>query len=296
MIEYGYHLVAFIDILGQKESFKENGQYLDEIETYFDNPEELKKKFAKAHAETVVSIERLRKQFKDFFNAYTQKHSEPTLIPPDKINQFKKMREAEVDLQVFSDCILAISSLKKDEYFSHAINSVFGVLMACGGMLLASLSVGKPFRAGIEIGLGTKFEGVYGPVLFRAYELESSVAQYPRIVIGDGLLNFLYNLSDRHPQFEGQIKEDIEWCKLMADTCLKMIVKDVDGIYIFDYLGEEATKGVREQEGKDFMKRCYDDAKRFVEKEYKKHVDSKDEKLSKRYAMLNQYFNARKIE
>lgn len=294
MIEYNFYLVAFIDILGQKESFKEQGKYIDlNLKSLSDDL--FQEKLINAHKETAVTIENLRKGFKGFFDAYTANEEPKVSIPKEKIEQFKKMRQAEIDLQVFSDCILASCVLKPSgEYYSNIINSVHGVLMACCAMLFTSLSVRKPFRAGIEIGLATKMSNneIYGPALFRAYELESRTAQYPRVVVGDELINFLVNLSKKHPQLKNQTKEDLEWCKLIADNCLKMIVVDIDGISILDYLGQESIHAVKDGLDEDIIKRGYANALKFIEEEYKKWKDIKDQKMAQRYDALRRYYRA----
>lgn len=60
----------------------------------------------------------------------------------------------------------------------------------------------KAFRAGVEVGLGTELDNgeIYGPVLYKAYELESKVAEYPRIVVGKELINYLTTLVNAHEQ------------------------------------------------------------------------------------------------
>ena len=80
-------------------------------------------------------------------------------------------------------------------------------------------------------------------MIFGTYELESKVAEYPRIVIGQERINYLTQLTNGHKQLPEQDKEDIDLCKLMATRCLKMIVQDLDGVPILDYLGKEFFQG-----------------------------------------------------
>ena len=79
-IEYEYYCVAFIDMLGQKEAFLENGKYLDTIEENLSKLNELKKKLATAHNKTFAAIVGMRKQFQSFFSAYTNIASKPSAI------------------------------------------------------------------------------------------------------------------------------------------------------------------------------------------------------------------------
>lgn len=238
-INYYYYLVAFVDVLGQKEAFRDlENQPLED-----NHP-----KLIEAHKQTVLFIETLRNGFQDFFNAYTVEKEPSVKVASEKMEQFKAMLKSNLKHQRFSDCIQAYACLHTDEYHSNAINGVFGVLLACGSMLLLSLAMKKAFRAGVEVGLGTELDNgeIYGPVLYKAYELENKVAEYPRIVIGQELINYLTNLANKHQQLPEQTKEDVELYKLIATNCLKMVVQDLDGVLILDYLGNEFMKSINE--------------------------------------------------
>lgn len=238
-INYYFYLLAFIDVLGQKEVFQEL-----ENEPLSDNHPKL----IEAHKQTALFVDKLRSGFKDFFDAYTADKEPSVKVPSEKME--------------------AYVCLHTDQYHSNAINGVFGALLACGGMLLLSLASKKAFRAGIEVGLGTELGngGIYGPVLYKAYELEHKVAECPRIVIGQELINYLGQLANSHQQMEEQVKEDVELCKLMATNCLKMIVRDLDGVPILDYLGDEFMRSINEnpERAKEY-RNVFDLALQFVE-------------------------------
>lgn len=287
---YCYYLVAFIDVLGQKEAF-------EGIKDLPKNEEE-KQKLIKAHSETAIFIEELRDWFDDYFNAYTKERESQFKVPEAKKEQFDEMSKSILKHTRFSDCIQAFVSLQSEKYHSPCINGVFGVLGACGGMLLLSLARKKPFRAGIDIGIATELttNEVYGPGFFNAYALESKIAQHPRIIIGDNLINYLMDLSRKIQQLPNQAPEDIELCKIMADSCLKMIIKDLDGYYILDYLGNKFIDnftGHLSEDEKESMSETFKLAFNFVEEEYKKRRDARDEKLATRYFMLYNYFKAK---
>lgn len=287
---YCYYLVAFIDVLGQREAF-------EGINDLPKNEEE-KQKLIKAHSETAIFIEELRGWFDDYFNAYTEERESQFKVPEGKKEQFDAMRKSILKHTRFSDCIQAFVPLQSETYHSPCINGVFGVLGACGGMLLLSLAKKKPFRAGVDIGIATELttNEVYGPGFFNAYALESKIAQYPRIVIGDNLINYLMNLSHEVQQLPNQTIEDIKLCKVMADNCLKMIVRDLDGYYILDYLGgyffDSFTKHLPANE-KGSNLRIFKLAFDFIEGEYKKQRNARDKKLAARYFMLYNYFKAK---
>ncbi|MCK4308239.1 hypothetical protein KAW50_08450 [candidate division WOR-3 bacterium] len=284
-LNWCYYLVAFIDVLGQKEAFREIN--------HLPSNEEEKKRFGKVYEETVLFVGKLRGWFKDYFNTCTKEREAQVKVPESKKEEFDEMRKVILKYKSFSDCIQAFVPLQSDKYHSPCINGIFGVLGACGGMLLLSLSKNKSFRAGIDIGIGTELNTgeVYGPGFFSAYTLESKIAQYPRIVIGDQLINYLMNLSNKVQQSPNQTTENIEYCKDIADICLKMIVKDLDGCSILDYLGNKFRENFKSSSDAEVFK----DAFKFVETEYKKRKESKDSKLALRYFLLYNYFKDRAV-
>jgi hypothetical protein len=280
------YLVASVDVLGQKEAFKD----MQAIPT----DEESKKKFRKAHEKTVLFIEAFRVGFRNYFDMYSEDSESIVKVPEEKRGKFEEIRKSlTIKYQFFSDSMLASIPLQTEKYQSNAINGVYGILGACGGMLLLSLSEKKAFRVGIDVGPGTELKDgdIYGPALVRAYKLESEVAKYPRIVIGSEFLNYLLNLSHKTEQFPGQDEEDKEICKNMADLCLSMIVKDLDGVLILDYLGEEFRNKILKKidSAKEIFGKAYD----FVKKEYEQKRESGERKLALRYYLLHNYFRAK---
>jgi hypothetical protein len=286
-INYYFYLLAFIDVLGQKEAFRSI-----ENQPLTDNHPQL----IEAHKQTVFFIETLRNGFKDFFDAYTTDKEPSVKVPTEKMDQFKAMLKSNLKHQRFSDSIQAYVCLHTDKYHSNAINGVFGTLLACGSMLLLSLGMKKAFRAGIEVGLGTELDNgeIYGPVLYKAYELESKIAEYPRIVVGRELINYLTTLANAHEQVPRQTKEDIDLCKLMATNCLKMIVRDLDGVPILDYLGAEFLQSINEnsERAKEYES-VFRLALAFVESEYSRRKQAGDKKLALRYYLLLNYLKAK---
>lgn len=280
------YLVASVDVLGQKESFKN----MQAIPT----DDESKKKFIKGHEEAALFIEAFRVGFSNYFDTYSEDIESIVKVPEEKREKFEEMRKSlKIKYQFFSDSMLAAIPFQTEKYHSNVISCVYGILGACGGMLLLSLSEKKAFRAGIDVGPGTELKDgdIYGPALARAYELENEVAKYPRIVIGSDFLNYLLNLSYKTEQFPGQDEEDKEICKNMADLCLGMMVKDLDGVLILDYLGEEFWNKVLKKI--DASKEIFDKAFNFVKKEYKQKRESGMRKLALRYYLLHNYFRAK---
>lgn len=285
-----YYLVASVDVLGQQEALKD-------IEAIPTN-EESKNIFIEAHGQTILFIEAFREGFRNYFDTYSEDSESIVEVPEEKRTKFEKIRKSlKIKYQFFSDSMLVYIPLQAEKYQSNAVNSVYGILGACGGMLLLSLSEEKAFRVGIDVGLGTELKNgdVYGPALIRAYKLESEVAKYPRIVVGPEFLNYLLNLSHKCEQFPGQDEKDKEICKKMADLCLSMIVKDYDGQPILDYLGKEYRNRIFKKidPSEKIIGKAYD----FVKKEYEKRraseVDKENRRIALKYNLLLDYFKAK---
>ena len=290
---YYNYLVAFVDVLGQKEAFS----CINSIPI---NPEE-KQKLIEAHKQTVGYIEILRKSFHDYFKIYTEKEESKLPVPADKKEHFDNMRKAIIKHTRFSDCIQLYVPLgleNDSKYYSPKINGIFGVFGACGGILLTSLAVKKPFRVGIDVGIATELDTneVYGPAFFNAYKLEHDIAKYPRIVVGENLMKYLYDLSKGIIKSDKQIKEDIEYCRLTANNCLRMIAKDSDGVLILDYLGKtfyntminNLPEGPKQDVNNNIL-----NAFKFIESAYNKFKADRDSKLEEKYLLLYNYFKER---
>jgi len=285
---YCNYVVTFIDVLGQKNEFKG----INSIPA----DEESEKKLKMAHKETVIFIETFRKCFSDIFKTYIEDKKPKVKVPEDKKEKFNELRRVVLKHKRFSDSIQAFVPLETEKFHLNAVNGVFGILAACGGMMLITLSQGKAFRAGIDLGLGTELSNgeVYGPALFKAYELEDNVAEYPRIVIGDDFIGYLGSLLQKQKQCDDQDEEDIEACQKMASICRNMIVTDLDGRWILDYLGKEFREKVLDK--MQMFEEAFENAFKFVESEFVRRQRKRDSKLAKRYFLLYTYFKARRAE
>jgi len=166
--------------------------------------------------------------------------------------------------------------------------------MAYGGMALFALSQGKALRGAIDIGLGTKLSNgeVYGSVSLDVYELESKAAQYPRIVIGHGVIDFLQRFVNKaNPSLASKTDKDIEVCVGMKENLLKMLVYDFDKVVILDYLGETLrTSLTNTEDAKNCFPALINNAVKFIETEYAKRMNANRMELGKKYGYLLNYF------
>lgn len=202
----------------------------------------------------------------------------------------------KIKVSFFSDSFIIGVPLGEEIYSSskHApiIEEIFHLFKTCGFIFLLSLAHKRTLRAGIDIGGGLELENdeIFGPALIKAYKLEKNEAIYPRIIIGNSLMNYLGQQKLGNKSTDNQPVEDIQKCQSGAIDCLKLISKDKD-YYILDYLNEEFINMWRES-GYDFVdikKKAYD----FVEL-YLNTIKS-DLDLKKKYTYLLGYMKEKLI-
>lgn len=270
-LEMNYYLVAFIDVLGQQNALQKMNRLPDQT-----NEEEMLK-FRTAIKNTVGNIYSFRDFFKKYFDSYNQKN--------DKSPFANIFTSNDIKFQRFSDCFIMFSSLKS-EINKASVQNVFSVVASCASVFLLWLSMGRPLRGAIEVGTGLEIyeNEIYGYVLSEAYRLESKVAQYPRIVIGHNLVNYLMmtKLTKENDIYS-------EFNRGMASCCLDMIVQDVDGHPIVDYLGEGFKKYVAKDIIDEIPIKAYD----FLVKQSERYQKERNTNLAFRYNLLRDYFEAR---
>ena len=278
-LNLGYYALAFIDLLGQQESLRNihtlpNPNDHQEMETM---KEHLRK--------TYGAVTRMRKFFNNAFEGYARKQRDLSGLTPAQNKEFKTFTNNPIKFQSFSDSMIIYMSLSTDTA-KLPVRGIYGILGAVATTFMCCLAAGHPIRGGIDVGLGmdiTKNE-IYGPALSRAHTLESRIADYPRIVVGKDLIQYLKDLTGQAP---GDVTTDME--KMMAEKCIKCLAIDVDGHPFIDYLGESYRLLFGETIDATVIKKAYDQVITCCIKFSK----DKDSKLAFRYTILRNYFEAR---
>lgn len=267
-----YYLVAFIDLLGQQEAMQKFSGL-----PALDDKEQMEK-FRLAVKDTFGVIDKFHDSFKNYFNSYSKREGK-------SLNLLLDQTSNNIKFQRFSDGLVIFVSLR-DDADKTPIGNVYGVLAACASMFLLWLSINQPLRGGIEVGLGSEVNEneIYGPAVSEAYNLETKVAQYPRVVVGKELINYL-RLSQSSSKADIHSKISKETAKL----CLDMLAIDVDGYPIVDYLG----RGFKNSVAKNLIDDVPSNAYKFILEQCEKWRTQKNTKLAFRYALLKDYFDAR---
>jgi membrane protein implicated in regulation of membrane protease activity len=271
--DLGYHLVAFLDVQGQRERFRE--LQLPK------NPEETAA-VAEVLRQTAGFVLELRQAFDEQFERF-----EAGATSMMKRHTQQPVRPKFVG---FSDSFIASVPLRNDSGDLLPIVRVFSALSAAAVVMLICLASKHPLRGGIDVGLATEIgpQEIYGAALESAYLLESEEAGYPRIVVGDELWRYF---SGELAKFRGQTTAVAQALAAITQRMMGLIATDTDGKRILDYLGQTMVQHAGPGGGqKDVLvRRAYD----FVLAEQKRIVGAKNSKLIPRYEAFRGYVESR---
>jgi hypothetical protein len=225
---YGFYCLAFLDVLGQRRKLRQLPRLPKQDE-----------ETRKLLAETAGYVLRLRKHLSDTFEEY-RKPTPPLAGLPDDAQARILAARGSVQYRGFSDSFIMAISFRGDvEQFGPVIG-IYGCLAACCMLHLLALSYKRPIRGGIDVGPGLDLtdDEVYGPVLESAHFLESQVADYPRLVVGEELSNYLNEIE----------KQSVAATPLgrlapkFASICKQLITVDSDGFQMLDFLGKRMVE------------------------------------------------------
>jgi len=267
-LQLGYHLVAFLDVLGQRDRFREL-------------------RIPKTADETAAVAEVLR-QTAGFVTEQREIFAKQFVIFESALTKVQgPVRPKFVGL---SDSFVSSVPLRNPAGDLAAVVSVFSALSAAAVVLLTALSAKHPLRGGIDVGLATEIapQEIYGTALERAYLLESREAGSPRILIGHELWNYL---EVALANFKMQTTPEAKSIVAVITKIMELITIDSDGKRVLDYLGQVmvAHAGPGSVIGKKMVKPAYE----FVLSEEKRVDLAGNAKLVTRYKALRRYFESR---
>jgi len=274
----GFHVIAFLDLLGQQDVLR-NITALPNIENEVE-VEAFKQKISELYAPLYA----LRSFFKAGIDAFINGGIDTTVLTNPQQELLRKLRSSPISYRYFSDSLIVNVPFRNDvEQFP--CRAIFGVLAASAQTFLSCLSKGWALRGGIELGLAMDIDDneIYGPAIARAYTLESKVAQYPRIVIGEEIVRYLYEVA-RH---KASTHEESAHGQL-AQRSLRLFAVDDDGQTFIDYLNDEMKCLM----SKEMVQNAYN----FIIQESIKYKECKNSKLGFRYTLLRNYFESRITE
>jgi hypothetical protein len=262
--QLGYHLAVFLDVQGQREKFK--GLRLPKTSDEHAAVQ-------KVLNDTVGFVLGLRTTFRKNFEAFEagisgkKGHLQPRFVG-------------------FSDSFVVSVPLAPVNGDMEPLVRIFSALSSASTIMMTAFASKHSVRGGIEVGLGVGIgpEEIYGTALGDAYELESKIAKYPRVLIGNTFWDYLCSVRK-------------EFGNSKSNTLCAMVQKIMDltaeenGERYLDYLGEVMSKLARPGEAKIMVQPGYD----FIVAEHGKFVAAKNEKLAERYQKLRVYYESRLV-
>ena len=278
VIAFNY-CVSFLDLLGQRQAL--HGQGL--LPTL--GSEEEKQAFDQAIKDTIGPIQRLQISAEAMMRAALGPHKNSPFrssLAPELQREWGEMQRTHVTTQRWSDGLMLYVCLG-DTDVKCPVKGTFNVFALAGGLCFIGLASHCPIRGGIDIAWAVELHKgeLYGAAVARAYELESECAQYPRIVVGPRVVDYMKAQKantgqDRFSRFNGAL----------ADVCLSMLTLDADGLWFLDYLGETFQRLVSQEQHPVLYRAALD----YVTDQAKHHRVSGNTKLATRYSRLERYF------
>ncbi|MFC1967126.1 hypothetical protein ACFLV2_00560 [Chloroflexota bacterium] len=277
-INIGYYFVAFIDVVGQRDKLKQ-------LVSLPKNESE-KRKMGEILSETSEYIKELRKQYGDYFSSAQQPTGLLDSRSPEQVAWLEERKKSIIWRKGFSDSYVITVPCWHESRFGVHIGSIYECLYGLCALQLWALVMEKPFRGAVEVDLAVEVdnEEVYGPVLVRAYEMESEHAGYPRIIVGQGLLNHLESVQKRCKD-----DRDSKHTLINIDNCRGLVTTDFDERYILDYIGEGVKSVQTDLPVSAMVSEAYD----FTIQQQRQFLDEDNQKLYGYYSHLRDYIESR---
>jgi len=272
------YCASFIDLLGQQDALKDQGILPD-----FKNEDD-KKKFMDIVKNSIGAIEKLQSQVEVFRQRISNSSSIKSLSPDDKL-LYDEMKKVKAKQQRWSDGLVLYSSLE-DKKNKCPMNAILEIFFVSGTMCFLGLVNKQPVRGAIETSWGVELHNneLYGAVVANSYELESKIAQYPRIVVGQKTINYLNAYLVEPINTEDKL---FLYNRNLAQMCMNMTGIDQDGYHIVDYLGKTFTESVTHSQSQMLYKKAY----LYICEQYELHKSNRNSKLALRYMWLRGYFH-----
>lgn len=264
------YVVAFIDLLGQKSEMPGRDLPSDKNEAIA---------LVKKSVGRIVSTQ---EHFEEFSNGFHIADSIYSKFPKEIQSQIPDMAPGELKWQRFSDGFVIYVPLGEG-LVKSPVNSIFGLLLASGLHCMIGLAGRAPVRIGIDVAWAVEYRPneIYGAALAYSYKLESEVAQWPRVVIGEGLIDYL-----NYCKCSSDERLTIKFRAIMASQCLDLIEKDIDGHRILNYLGpafKEASDGTFDDD-------VINKATSYIRSQINLWGQAKNKKLKSRYINLSKFY------
>lgn len=271
------YCASFIDLLGQENALKGQGLAVYEGDKNYES-------FLQSVDDSVGVIRELHNKAELFVGKSKIPLEEYGLSEKDK-KIYEEISKGGHKKQRWSDGLVLFSSLE-EEGIPCPLNAIFEIVIFSGVLCFIGLSEKRPIRGGIDISWGTELHEneLYGAIVANSYRLESKVAQSPRIVLHQRVIDYLNTYLDKPANTNNKIEL---YNRSMAALVRDMTVIDHDGNHIIDYLNGVFTKSVTSSR----HIKMYTEAYRFICEQCELHRNSRNTSLALRYIWLKGYFH-----
>lgn len=274
------YCISFIDMLGQRDALRGHGLLPAA------SSETGKTAVDRVLRDSIHPTLKLQKNVEDMVKALSPNQNSPIRMSLSEKDRaiFDEAQLKRVETQYWSDGFVRFVCLG-DVAIKCPLLGITELFQFSGYFCLLGLAQRHPVRGAIDIAWGVELPhgGLYGPVVANAYELESQVAQYPRIVVGQRVVDFIEEELTKNGD-DSFTRANRAW----AELCRGMLLKDTDGHWIIHYLGTTFQHSVTNT----MHLFIHDKARAFVVTQLQEHQKRKDNKLELRYSQLLNYFNA----
>lgn len=270
------YCVSFIDLLGQREAYRGQGLVTSETDT---------EALYSTIRDSIYAIDLLQTDAETMIqdgpkgdpgSPFRAKLSEEEKAIWDKMLFTRLTKQHWSDGLVFFTCLA-------DKEVACLMNGVYKIFALSGSLFLLGLARNQPIRGAIDIAWGVELHPgeINGAVVANAYELESKVAQYPRIVISPWTIAFLRAHREK-------TEEDLfsRYDRELANLCWNMVLQDADGYCILHYLSDTFTESITQAQHESLYGMALDK----VTKQMEQHKTTGNSKLAFRYSYLLSYF------
>lgn len=288
-INIANYVVAYIDVLGQRDRLRDFPSLILNL-----SQQEIER-LSHVMRDTYGRVHAVRELFKAHFKEPDTQAEDSAWyksLSQEQQEEFQRVRYGEIQSQQFSDAIVFYAPLRNVRG-ALSLVPIVQMFWACAMSMLINLARKIAVRGGIEIGAAANWPrfGIYGSAYYNAYDLESNVAKYPRIVVGDELMRYfrLWRQHDGTDNLACINRKFVEYCD-------RMICEDVDGRWIIDFLSEHIPVLFghdKHEETLKFLREKRDEGFRFVIEEQERYKRNRDSDLTFRYAYLLDYYVAR---
>ena len=272
-VNYGQHVVAMIDLLGQSKMYSG-------LEAFQREHPPGTVEFREKLIEFIRAIDGFKDSVDAFLNIRRNPET-PANLPEEAKEFYEKAKSEITKVQRFSDGIMAYVPLMDNDN-AIPITSVMTILSCLGSTMLVQFAKGNPIRAGIGLGGAAEIdEGeLFGPAIGYAHEMESKKAIFPRAAVHPNVIEYLNSFDELEDDksHEGSYKYE------MAKLCKSMIVRDKDGVFILDFLGEALWDYVFQGGDQELVNLAFE----FIKEQ--KDLYHKEKKIFKKYKYSYNYF------